>query len=72
MVRISHHNRLAIAARDVDVRRLRANLERLHAERPNASVIIDAHPESTNDTLVYVMDTSRQVGIHHVHFADRS
>ena len=72
VVRISHHNRLTIANRDVDVRRLRANLERLYAERPSASVVIDAHPESHNDTLVFVMDTSRQAGIYNISLADRS
>ena len=72
VVRISHLNRLTIGNQAIDVRRLRANLERLHAERPEASVVIDAHPESNNDTLVFVMDTSRLVGIHAIHFADRS
>ncbi len=72
LVRIGHNNRITIASRDIDVRRLRANLERLHAEKPDAGVVIDAHPESNNDTLVRVMDTSRVVGIARVRFAERT
>ncbi len=72
LVRIAHNNRITIASRDIDVRRLRANLERLHAEKPDAGVVIDAHPESNNDTLVRVMDTSRLVGIARVRFAERT
>ncbi len=72
LVRIGHNNRITIASRDIDVRRLRANLERLHAEKPEAGVVIDAHPESNNDTFVRVMDTSRVVGIARVRFAERT
>ena len=71
VVRIGHNNRITIASRDIDVRTLRANLERLHTERPEAGVVIDAHPGSHNDTLVRVMDTSRVVGIARIRFAER-
>ena len=71
LIRITHNNRITIANRDIDVRALRANIERLHAENPQAAVVIDAHPESNNDTLVRVMDTSRLAGIYRLSFAER-
>ena len=46
VVRISNRDRIIIAQRDVDWRAVRANIERLHAENPEAPVIIQPHPES--------------------------
>ena len=63
LVRITPTNRILVADRDVDVRSVRANLERLHAQNPEARLVIDAHPSSSNETLVRVMDASNLAGI---------
>ena len=50
-----------IDKRQVDPRALRANIERLKAENPQGSVIIQADKESKNGLLVKVMDAARRV-----------
>lgn len=42
---------------------VRANIDRLKAENPDASVIIRPHNNSSVSTLVLVMDAARQAGI---------
>jgi biopolymer transport protein ExbD len=42
---------------------LRANIDRLKAENPAASVIIRPNQRSNVETLVLVMDSARQAGI---------
>ena len=49
--------------REVDVRAVRANIERLHAEYPEAPVVIQPHTESRTDTTVRIMDQARQAGV---------
>jgi len=69
VVRITNRDRVIISGRDVDVRSVRANIERMHAENPEAPVIIQPHPESTTDTMVQIMDSARQAGVYNVSLA---
>ncbi len=69
VVRISNRDRIIIAQRDVDWRAVRANIERLHAENPEAPVIIQPHPESTTEAMIHVMDSARQAGVYNVSLA---
>lgn len=69
VVRITNRDRIIIAQRDVDVRSVRANIERLHAENPEAPVIIQPHPDSTTETMIHVMDSARQAGVYNVSLA---
>ena len=69
IVRITNHDRIIIAQRTVDIRSVRANIERMHAENPEAPVIIQPHPESTTDTMIHVMDSARQAGVYNISFA---
>ena len=64
VVRISNRDRIVIAKRDVDWRAVRANIERLHAENPEAPVIIQPHPDSTTEAMIHVMDSARQAGVY--------
>ena len=50
----------------MDRRSVRANIERLAAENPEAPVIIQAHPESTTDVMIHIMDSARQAGVYNV------
>ena len=58
VVRITSRDRIRIAQRDVDPRNVRSNIERLHAENPEAPVIIQPHADSTTETMVLVMDSA--------------
>ena len=60
VVQITSRDRIKIRGRDVDFRAVRANIERLHAENPEAPVVIQPHPESTTNTMIHVMDAARQ------------
>jgi biopolymer transport protein ExbD len=69
VVRITSRDRIVIAQRDVDWRAVRANIERLHAETPEAPVVIQSHPESTTEALIHVMDSARQAGVYNISMA---
>ena len=69
MVAISEDGQIWIDRRQVDVRALRANIERLHAENPHGAVIIQADEESKNKLLVQVMDAARLAGVKSVAIA---
>jgi biopolymer transport protein ExbD len=69
VVRITNRDRIMIAQRDIDWRAVRANIERLHAENPEAPVIIQSHPDSTTEALIHVMDSARQAGVYNISMA---
>ena len=69
VVRITNRDRIIIAQRDVDYRAVRANIERLHAENPEAPVIIQPHPASTTDVMIHIMDSARLAGVYNVSLA---
>ena len=55
--------------RQVDVRAVRSNVERLHAENPEGSVVIVADEESRTGLVVEVMDQARLAGVNEVSIA---
>jgi biopolymer transport protein ExbD len=63
LVAISDKNEIWINKRRVDVRAVQANIERLHAENPQGSVVIQADKKSTTETLMKVLDATRAAGI---------
>ncbi|MBO7006629.1 MAG: biopolymer transporter ExbD, partial [Pseudomonadales bacterium] len=69
VVQITSRDRIQIRGRDVDVRAVRANIERLHAENPEAPVVVQPHPDSSTDTMIQVMDSARQAGVYNVSIA---
>ncbi|MEQ8783525.1 MAG: biopolymer transporter ExbD [Roseibium album] len=69
VVRISNRDRITIGQREVDWRSVRANIERLHAEAPEAPVVIQAHPDSTTEAMIHVMDESRLAGVYNISLA---
>jgi len=69
VVRITSRDRIRIRGRDIDVRAVRANIERLHAENPDAPVVVQPHPESKTNTMIQVMDSARQAGVYNVSIA---
>jgi biopolymer transport protein ExbD len=69
LIAISENNEIWIDQRMVDPRALRANIERLRAENPEGSVVIQADKKSVTETLVLVMDSARQAGVYNVSIA---
>ncbi len=69
LIAISETNEIWIDRRQVDPRALRANIERLHAENPEGSVVIQADKASVTETLITVMDAARQAGVYNVSIA---
>jgi len=69
LVAITPSGQIWIDKRQVDVRALRANLERLHAENPQGQVVIQADTDSKNGLLVAVMDAAKLAGIENVSIA---
>lgn len=65
-IQISANNDIWIKNRRIDARAVRANISRLKAENPEATVIINAHNKSTVDALAVVIDSSREAGIYNV------
>lgn len=68
-IAINAQDEIWIDKRKVDVRSLRAVIERLHAENPQSSIVIQADKRSTNEKLVNVMDAARQAGIYNIAIA---
>ncbi len=69
LVAITPSGQIWIDKRQVDVRALRANLERLHAENPEGAVVIQADEDSKNGLLVAVMDAAKLAKIENISIA---
>lgn len=69
LVAISDKGEIWINKRRVDVRAVQANIERLKAENPQGSVVIQADKKATTDVLIKVMDASRAAGAYDVSIA---
>ena len=69
LVAIDANDQVWINRRQVDVRSVRSIIERLHAENPKGTVVIQADRESRNKTLVQVMDASRRAGVYDIALA---
>ena len=70
LVLINANDEIWIDRRLIDPRAVRANIERMHAENPEGSVVIQANKSSTNKMLVEVMDAARQAGVYNISIAD--
>ena len=69
LVAISDTGEIWINKRRVDARAVQANIERLHAENPQGTVVIQADKQATTETLIKVMDASRAAGVYDVSIA---
>ena len=65
-IAITESGQIWIDKRQVDVRAVGANIERLMAENPQGSVVIQADKDSKNGLLVQVMDAARLAGVENV------
>ena len=69
LIQLTNDGLIFIDRRSVDIRAVRANIERLHAERPNGLVVVAPGPTSTNGLLVEVMDQAGLAGIYDISLA---
>ena len=69
LISIEQDNLIWIGERLIDPRAIRANIKRMVAENPTATVVIQADKRSANKTLVQVMDASRQAGVYEISLA---
>ena len=63
MVAIRNNNEIWIDKRMVDIRAVRANIEKLKALNSQNSIVIQSDKESKTDILIKVMDQIRLAGI---------
>ncbi len=69
MIAVSDSGAVWIDGRMVDIRAVRANVERLRAENPEGAVVIQADEASRTGILVQVMDQVRLAGVMNVAIA---
>ena len=68
-IEITNDGVIKVDRRAVDIRAVRPNIERLHAERPNGAVVIAPGGGSFNGILVEVMDQARLAGVDNISLA---
>ncbi len=69
LIAITENDQIWMDRRQIDPRALRANIERLYAENPQGSVVIQADKGSKDGLLLQVMDASRLAGVKSVSLA---
>jgi biopolymer transport protein ExbD len=69
LIGIDASNRIFIDHREVDVRAVRANVERALAENPEGAVVVVADKASSTGTAIQVMDGCRIAGAQNVSLA---
>ncbi len=69
LVAISANNEIWMDNRRIDVRAVRANIERLHAENPKGAVVVQADNKSNTETVASVFDAAREAGVYDVSLA---
>ncbi len=72
LIAISGNDEIWIDRKEQDPRAVRSTIERLHAENPKGSIVIQADEESTNEILVLVMEAAKQAGVANVAIATES
>ncbi len=69
LIAISATDEIWIDRQKRDPRQVRSIIERLHAENPKGSIVIQADEESTNEMLVVVMEAAKGAGVTNVAIA---
>lgn len=74
LIRVDADNRIWIKEkgtdREIDLRAIRANVERMYAEKPESGVVIMADYDSESGIVVRAMDAARQAGVPSVALAE--
>ena len=70
-IALYNNGQIVIDGTPVDLSGVQATMRRLSAERPRATVVLQVEPRVKNDTVVSVMDQSRQAGMRNITFSDQ-
>ena len=68
-IAIDSEGQIFLQKRKLDIDAVRANIEKLHAESPEGSVVIQADKASETGILVQVMDQIRLAGVKNISVA---
>jgi len=63
LIAIGATNDIWIDGRRIDVRQVKANITKLLADNPQGTVVIQADEKATADSIIAVMDQSREAGV---------
>jgi biopolymer transport protein ExbD len=66
LIAISANDEIWIDKKVIDPRSVKASIERLHAENPKGSIVIQADEDSTNEALTIVMEAAKLAGVKNV------
>lgn len=69
LIGVTKDNTIHLDRREVDIRAVRANVERALAENPDGSVVIVADKESMTGLVINVMDACKLAGAENVSIA---
>ncbi len=69
LVNVTATNEIWLDGRRIDIRSVRANIERLHAENPEAAVVVRAHNKSETETFSAIIDAAREANVYAVSLA---
>ncbi len=69
LLAIDKQNKVFMQRREIDIRAVRANVERALAENPESSVVVVADTSSATGTAIQVMDGCRMAGATNVSLA---
>ena len=69
LIAISSNDEIWIDREERDPRAIRGVIERLHAENPKGSIVIQADEGSTHEMLVIVMEAAKAAGVTNVAIA---
>jgi biopolymer transport protein ExbD len=62
MIIVTADNEVWMQSRQIDIRAVRANVERLKAENPEGAIVIQAAEDSNIDTVAVIMDSLNSAG----------
>lgn len=68
-IAIDNKGQIWLQKRKLEIDAVRANIEKLHAESPEGTVVIQADKQSETGTLVKVMDQIRLAGVKNISVA---
>ncbi len=63
---VAEDNSVWLEGRRIDIRSVRANVERAHAENPRLQVVIEAHPKARTASFVIISDQAREAGVNDI------
>ncbi len=66
LIRVSNNNAIYVDFRRVDLRSVRPNIERLYAENPEATVVIQAEPSAHAGLIVEIYDQALESNVTNV------